>query len=338
MSDTHRFTVVASSASSLLDVAPVHVLHHLASFLDLAALCALAGTCRAGLCAAEDELRGVREACAQLVRRYPVAYDTLMSRVSHRRRRRMPSASRMAALCSRWGVRIGRSPCDALLAHLDGAFRVSADHTVYHVEGQYSTHRWTIDPPHRPHRNAGSSGQAWAWSGLDDAVSVFRPGDAIRVRMTGRAPAAAQSSAADTDGIHADADATFLLPDAPSFTLGAKGNGTLMVRIHLEATSAAPTDRALAASLIFDVEPPPGMDADVLGDRAAFRAALDYVCPRLGLAPTQPDGLCGNDTKRWSWDAVTADAVRARMQRDGFPATRLQVEEVFPRQYVCDTS
>ena len=259
-----------------LDVVPVYVLRHLASFLDLASLCALSRTARVGRHVAEDELRGVREACACLAQRYPVAYDALMSRVSRRRRRRVPSVARMAARCSRWGVRIGRSPCDALLAHLDGAFCVSADHTVYHdPEAQYCIHRWTIDGRNRPHRNAGLPGQAWTWSGLGSAVSAFRPGVAVsafrpgvavRVHMAGYAPAAAtatpppgssathtdnthadtDSTHADTDITHADTDVAFLLPDAPRLILGAKGNNTLVVRIDLEAASATPTDRIAA--------------------------------------------------------------------------------------------
>ena len=84
------------------------------------------------------------------------------------------------------------------------------------------------------------------------------------------------------------------------------------------------------------------MDADVLRDRAALRAYLDHVCPQLGLYPhhalfarlTDP---VGNIFTQWFVDEGATDAVRTRMQRDGFPATRLQAEEVFGRRHVCDT-
>ena len=322
---------------------PVCVLRHLASFLDLAALCALSRTARVGRCAAGDGLRGVSRACAELARRYPVVYARYMSRTltddDGGGGTRAPSVARMAALCSRWRAQAARSPCDALLAHMGRAFEVSltpdAVPLCCHQElfPRRPTFRWwdmdLCDRGRRPARDAAVPERTCAWSD-GGAAPVFRPGETVRVRVPDRAPHA-------TTPWVSESDATFLLPYEPKVYLFQEEDGTLAVRIDLEAATDPPADRARGASLLFSVRAPPEVDADALRDErspahaAALRAYLEHARPRLGLEPHHAPAVdLDEDGIVWcGLGRSEHDAVLARMQRDGFPAVRLWMTDEF---------
>ena len=270
-----------------LDVVPVYVLRHLASFLDLPSLCALSRTARVGRRAAEDELRTERRACASLARRYPAAYRVLISHPtdddsSGDSVRGAVLVTRMAALCLRWAVCRATRPCDALLAHMGRVFEVSPTtprvppfrHSG--VSPRRTVRRWRFDlrdHARGPPCNAAFFGRACAWRGPGVAVPVFLPGETVRVRVP--------SSPGEYE-----VDATFFLPGGPLLGFWHQKNGTVAVRLHLQYASAMPPDRARPAWLAFAVDPPPGTDVDALStDEAALRVYVDHVRARLGIEP-----------------------------------------------------